>query len=265
MLLAAVSLGLLGFRFGALTQAQSYRGTPSAVAGETVLAEHFPAGAGEPVEVIGKAQAAQQLHAAVAGAKGIEAVSPPQVREGLVLIQGTLAAPPDTLAAYATVTRVRAAVHAIPGADARVGGATAINLDVEHYAIRDRNIIIPLVLVVVLIILGLLLRAVVAPLVLIGTVILSFGAALGLSALVFRHVFGFAGADNSMPLFAFVFLVALGIDYNIFLMTRVQGGDAQVRDTPGHAHRPGRHRRRDHLRGPGAGRHLRHARHAARW
>jgi RND superfamily putative drug exporter len=117
---------------------------------------------------------------------------------------------------------VRAAVHAVPGADAKVGGATAINADVEHYSIRDRNLIIPLVLVVVLIILALLLRAVVAPLLLIGTVILSFFGSLGISALFFKHVFGFAGADNSMPLFAFVFLVALGIDYNIFLMTRVR-------------------------------------------
>jgi RND superfamily putative drug exporter len=93
---------------------------------------------------------------------------------------------------------------------------------VPHYAIRDRNVIIALILVVVLIILGVLLRAVVAPLILIGTVILSFGAALGLSALAFRHILGFAGADNSMPLFSLVFLVALGIDYNIFLMTRVR-------------------------------------------
>src|SRR6185437_2803420 len=96
------------------------------------------------------------------------------------------------------------------------------NSDVERYATRDRNVIIPLVLLVVLIILGLLLRAVVAPLVLMGTVVLSFGAALGLSALAFRHLFGFAGADTAMPLFVFVFLVALGIDYNIFLMTRVR-------------------------------------------
>src|SRR5262249_58423116 len=97
----------------------------------------------------------------------------------------------------------------------------AVTMDVEHYATRDRNLIIPLVLVVVLIILALLLRSIVAPLMLIGTVVLSFGAALGLSALVFGHLFSFAGADVSMPLFAFVFLVALGIDYNIFLMTRV--------------------------------------------
>ena len=222
VLLAAASLGLIGFRFGALTQAQSYRGTPSAVAGEKVLAQHFPAGAGEPVYVIGKAQDAAPLRAALARTRDIAAVSPPQVKDGLVLLQGTLAVPPDSQAAYTVVTRVRASVQAIPGADAKVGGATAINLDVQNYAIRDRNVIIPLVLLVVLIILGLLLRAVVAPLILIGTVVLSFGAALGLSALAFQHIFGFAGADNSMPLFAFVFLVALGIDYNIFLMTRVR-------------------------------------------
>jgi putative drug exporter of the RND superfamily len=222
LLLAAASFGLIGFRFGTLTQAQSYRGTPSAVAGEKVLAAHFPAGAGEPVQVFGRAAAAPGLQAALAGTRGIAAVAPAQTRDGLVLLQGTLRVPPDSQAAYATVARVRAAVAAVPGADAKVGGATAINADVEHYAIRDRNLIIPLVLLVVLVILGLLLRAVVAPLILIGTVILSFGAALGLSALAFRHLFGFAGADNSMPLFVFVFLVALGIDYNIFLMTRVR-------------------------------------------
>jgi RND superfamily putative drug exporter len=126
------------------------------------------------------------------------------------------------VAAYATVDRVRAAEHAVPGADAKVGGGTAITQDVERYATRDRNVIIPLVLLVVLIILGLLLQSVVAPLVLIGTVVLSFGASLGLSALAFRFLFGFAGADTAMPLFVFVFLVALGIDYNIFLMTRVR-------------------------------------------
>ncbi len=222
VILAVFSLGLIGFRFGTLTQAQSYRGTPSAVAGEKVLAAHFPAGSGQPVQVIGKATAVAPLRAALASTKGIASVSPPVVRDGLVLVQGTLAVPPDSQAAYATVNRVRDAVHAVPGADAKVGGATAINLDVENYAIRDRNVIIPLVLVVVLIILALLLRAVVAPLLLIGTVILSYFGSLGISAVFFKHVFGFAGADNSMPLFAFVFLVALGIDYNIFLMTRVR-------------------------------------------
>ncbi len=113
-------------------------------------------------------------------------------------------------------------MHAVPGANAEVGGSTAINLDVERASAHDRNVIIPLILVVVLIILGLLLRSLVAPLILTATVVLSFAAALGVSAFFFNHVFGFGGADTSFPLFVFVFLVALGIDYNIFLMTRVR-------------------------------------------
>jgi len=222
LLLACASLGLIGFRVGTLTTAQSFRGHPESVTAETVLAQHFPAGAGEPVAVIGKAAAAPQLARALQHTGGIQAVSRPVTKDGLVLVEGTLTSKPDSPAAYATVDRVRAAVHAIPGAAAKVGGGTAVTMDVERYAARDRNLIIPLVLLVVLVILALLLRAVIAPLILIGTVVLSFTTAVGLSALAFRSLFSFAGADVSMPLFAFVFLVALGIDYNIFLMTRVR-------------------------------------------
>ncbi len=222
VLLGCAALGMIGFKVGSLTTAQSFRGTPPSVAGELVLARHFPAGAGEPVAVIGNASAAAALHSALAATPGVAAVSPPVTKDGLVYLQGTLTSQPVSQAAFATVDRVRDAVHRIPGADAKVGGGTAVTMDVESYAARDRDVIIPLVLLVVMIILGLLLRAVVAPLVLIGTVILSFGAALGLSALAFRHLFGFAGEDTSVPLFIFVFLVALGIDYNIFLMTRVR-------------------------------------------
>jgi RND superfamily putative drug exporter len=227
VLLACAWLGLIGFKIGPLTLAQSFRGTPASITGEQVLARHFPAGAGEPVSVIGNASAAAPLQASLARTAGISSVGQPQVKDGLVYLQGTLTSKPDSQAAYATVDRVRAKVDAIKGADAKVGGASAINLDVERYATHDRNVIIPLVLLVVLIILALLLRAVVAPLILMGTVVLSFGAALGLSALAFRRLFGFAGADTSMPLFAFVFLVALGIDYNIFLMTRVREESAR--------------------------------------
>ena len=113
-------------------------------------------------------------------------------------------------------------MHAVPGANALVGGGTAVNLDVQRASAHDRNVIIPLILVVVFVILGLLLRALVAPLILTATVVLSFAAALGVSAFFFNHVFGFGGADTSFPLFVFVFLVALGVDYNIFLMTRVR-------------------------------------------
>jgi RND superfamily putative drug exporter len=222
LLLACASLGLIGFKVGTLTTAQSFRGTPQSITAEAVLARHFPAGAGEPVEVIGNAAKGAALAHTLAATPGIQGVSHPAVKDGLAFVQGTLASKPDAPAAYTTIDRARTALHAIPGANAKVGGGTAINMDVERYAQHDRNVIIPLVLVVVMIILALLLRAVVAPLVLIGTVVLSFFAALGLSALVFKHLFGFAGADTAMPLFVFVFLVALGIDYNIFLMTRVR-------------------------------------------
>jgi putative drug exporter of the RND superfamily len=117
---------------------------------------------------------------------------------------------------------LRAALRAVPGADAKVGGFTAANNDVQQTAQRDRKIIIPAVLGVVFVILMLLLRAVIAPLMLIATVVLSFAATLGVSGFLFNDVFDFAGADSSYPLFAFVFLVALGVDYNIFLMTRVR-------------------------------------------
>jgi RND superfamily putative drug exporter len=222
ILLACAWLGLAGFKVGTLTMAQSFRGHPASVAGEQVLAQHFPGGAGEPVAVTGNATAARRLDQALAHTTGIVSVSKPATKDGVAYLQGTLGSQPDSPAAYATIDRVRANLHKIGGADAKVGGGTAINLDVEHYATRDRNVVIPLVLAVVLVILALLLRAIVAPVLLIATVVLSYGTALGLSALAFRHLFGFAGADTSMPLFVFVFLVALGIDYNIFLMTRIR-------------------------------------------
>jgi putative drug exporter of the RND superfamily len=158
----------------------------------------------------------------------VVSVLPPLVAGNLAQVDATLEGAPDSKAAYGAIDRLRAAVHAVPGADAVVGGSTATNLDVSRAATRDRQVIIPLVLLVVLVILGVLLRAVVAPLVLIATVILSYLAALGASAVIFDAVFGFAGSDTSFPLFAFIFLVALGIDYNIFLMSRVREEAAVV-------------------------------------
>ena len=222
IVLAAGAAGLIGFKFGPLTVAQSFRGTPSSITAQNELARYFPAGSGEPVEVVSTASSAGQVRAALAGTAGIASVTHPVAKDGKAFLQATMTPRPDSTAAYTLVAKIRTTVHAIPGADAKVGGGTAINKDVENAATHDRNLLIPLILGVVLIILGLLLRAIVAPLVLIATVVLSFGAALGISSLFFKHVFGFAGADTSMPLFVFVFLVALGIDYNIFLMTRVR-------------------------------------------
>src|SRR6516165_11400313 len=222
ILLGAGALGLVGFKFGPLTVAQSFRGTPPSITAQDVLAEHFPAGSGEPVDVIANAGSAGQVRAALAGTHGIASVTPPVIKDGRAFLQATTTMPPDSQAAYTLVDKVRTTVHAIPRAEAKVGGGTAINQDVGSAAAHDRDLLIPLILGVVLLILTVLLRAIVAPLVLIATVVLSFASALGISALFFKHVFGFAGADTGVPLFVFVFLVALGIDYNIFLMTRVR-------------------------------------------
>jgi RND superfamily putative drug exporter len=230
VILGVLAIGLTGLKANGLTTAQGFRGHPDSVTGQTVLTEHFPAGAGEPVIVIGNARAVLPLRSAFTATPGIAAVTPPAVRAGYAYLEGTLTSPPDGQAAYATIDRVRTAVHAVPGADAKVGGITAINLDVQRADAHDRDVVIPLILVVVFVILGLILRALVAPLILTATVVLSFAAALGVSAVFFNHVFGFGGADTSFPLLVFVFLVALGIDYNIFLMTRVRE-EAIKRDT----------------------------------
>lgn len=145
-----------------------------------------------------------------------------KVVDGKAVIDIFLVPQEDAEQAQRVLRAVRDSVHAVPGADALVGGQAAANLDVQDASQRDRKVIIPIVLVVIMLILMVLLRSVLAPILLIATVVLSFFATLGASALVFNHVFDFKGADSSYPLFAFVFLVALGIDYNIFLMTRVR-------------------------------------------
>jgi putative drug exporter of the RND superfamily len=222
VVLGVLALGTLGLKAGGLTNAQSFRGHPDSVVGQQVVDRSFPAGAGEPVIVVGSQSAAPQLRSAFRATPGITGITPPVAKDGRAYLYGTLTAAPDSPAAYTTIDRVRTAVHAVPGGNALVGGYTAVNLDIKRAATHDRNVIIPLILLVVFLILALLLRAIVAPVILIATVVLSFFAALGVSALVFNHLFHFGGADTSFPLFVFVFLVALGIDYNIFLMTRVR-------------------------------------------
>src|SRR6266540_1165482 len=221
VVLGVMALGVTGLKANGLQSKDSFRSKPEAVIGEQVLGRHFPAGAGSPVQVIGNADAARQLRSTLSGTPGVAGVTPPVVKDGFAYLEGTLTSSSDSQASFRTVDRLRASVHAIPGADAKVGGGSAVNLDIQRASRHDRDLVVPLVLVVVLVILGLVLRALVAPLLLVATVVLSFGAALGVSSLAFNHLFGFAGADPSFPLWAFVFLAALGVDYNIFLMTRV--------------------------------------------
>jgi RND superfamily putative drug exporter len=230
LLLGVMAAGAAGLRADGLASADQFTDRPQTVVGEEIQARHFPAGSGDPVYVVAGAAAAERVRAVLSGVPGVAGVSPPTVKDGEAMLLGELEDAPSSPAAMRTVERARTAVHAIEGADAEIGGNTAILLDTRDAAARDSRVIIPIVLAMVFLILALLLRAIVAPLLLMATVVLSFGAALGVSSLVFDHVFHFAGAEASFPLLAFVFLVALGIDYNIFLVTRVRE-EARVHGT----------------------------------
>jgi RND superfamily putative drug exporter len=222
LLLAVASLGLFGLNAKGLSQADGFRGTPESITGEEVAGEHFPASAGNPVYVLTTAADADEVAAAVAATEGIESAAEPQITGDDALVEATLADPADSQAAYDTIERLRGELDDVGDGQALVGGNTAVNLDVQTASQRDNRVVIPLIMGVVLLVLGVLLRAVVAPLILIATVVLSYGAALGISALIFDWTLGVGTTDSSFPLFVFVFLVALGIDYNIFLMTRVR-------------------------------------------
>ena len=200
--------------------------------GQDALARHFPAGSGSETLVIGPQELAAEMTSVITANAGVAAVvpqvagppgpdSPPLVVDGNVLLQVTLVDQADSAAAEQTVEELRSQLDAV-STEALVGGTTAIQLDTKAAAQRDLRVIIPAVLLVTLIVLILLLRAIVAPLVLIATVIVSFAATIGLSAIVFYTILDLPGADASVPLFAFVFLAALGVDYNIFLMTRAR-------------------------------------------
>ncbi|MFF7738191.1 MMPL family transporter [Streptomyces sp. NPDC007984] len=237
--LAVCSLGLIQLRAEGIGNADAFTGKPDSITGQEISARYFPAGSGDPLVIVSNQAQAVQVGRAVAGTPGVVPQSlglPPGTREafeGKVLFEATMTAPADSEAAKQTVERVRDAVHAVPDADAKVGGGTAALLDMDEATTHDNVLIIPLVLVVVLLILCGLLRALIAPLLLIGTVILSFAAALGISALAFRYVFDYAGEATDFPLFVFVFLVALGIDYNIFLTTRIREEAARQGTRPG--------------------------------
>lgn len=224
VILGAFSLGVFQLDADGLTNEQSFTKTQPSITAEKELSKHFDGGAGSPVAVIANADKAEDVKTAFASVDGIDpdSVEIKGDAKGVAYLEGTLTSSADSTEAFDTVDRVRDVVHQVPGADAIVGGNTAVNKDVQEASAADNKLIIPIVLVAVFLILAVLLRALAAPLILLVTVVLSFGAAMGIGALVFRHVFDFAGADSSFPLFAFVFLVALGIDYNIFLMTRVR-------------------------------------------
>lgn len=224
------------FRAGGTSQTDVFLTAVDSVAGEEVLAEHFPAGAVQPAVVIvpqaeldAVVDAAEQVPgvASAAPSTGAPAGAPGAVDAPAVVVDGNVRvdvvtdAPSDSQEAVDTVADVRAAVTAV-APDALVGGPAAETLDTQIASERDLRVIVPVVLVVILLILMLLLRSVVAGLLLMAANVLSFAAAIGIAALVFDHVLDLPDADPVVPLYGFVFLVALGVDYSIFLMTRVR-------------------------------------------
>ncbi len=220
LILAGGALGLLDTRLG-LSQAGTFRSAVPAVTGQHLLDAHFPPGASAPAQILTDTTTVGAVQQTAATTPGVLAVTPTTHVGGRTLLQATLTAPPDSPAAQHTITDLRTQLAAIPGARSLVGGTSAVQLDTARGAAHDRGVVMPLVLGVVLLVLIVLLRAVVAPLILLATVVLSYAAALGVSVQLF-HALGLAGTDPAVPLYAFLFLVALSVDYNIFLMTRVR-------------------------------------------
>ena len=213
----------------------TFTGKPESVVGQKLLLKHFPGGEGDPTQVVVSADKIEAVTAALTGAPGVSSITPaldglpipgqpvPEVKivDNKAILNVTLDAAPDSVEAGNDIPELRRLAKAADST-ALVGGTSAVYYDVRQANNRDNRVIIPIILFVITLILGVLLRSILSAIVLLGTVVLSYFATLGVSALVFNHVFGFAGGDNSFPLFAFIFLVALGIDYNIFLMSRVR-------------------------------------------
>ena len=218
-----------------LSQSEAFTTRTDSVIGLERLGEHFPSGEGTPVEIVVDQADIASAAAAIGRVSTVASVIPLtnvdpltqrptselKVVDGKVVLYATLKVAPDSAEGKESIPLIRQAAKAV-NSNILVGGQSAIGYDVDQSSRRDNRVIIPIVLLLIAVILGFLLRSIFAAALLLGTVVLSFAATLGVCALVFDNVFGFAGTDASFPLFAFIFLVALGIDYNIFLMTRVR-------------------------------------------
>ncbi|MBB2921519.1 MMPL family transporter [Cellulomonas cellasea] len=248
VLLVAGAAFLPTLRAGGTNQSDVFLVEVDAVAGEEVLSDHFPAGATQPILVVAPEADLDAVVETAEGVDGVDAVTvytgdsggapggagapvaepqPPVVVDGRVRVDVATQEAADTQSAVRTVEDLRAALADV-APDALVGGAAAQTLDTQVAGARDLRVIVPVVLTVILLILMLLLRSVVAAVLLVLANVLSFGAALGVGAIVFNTVLDYPGADPAVPLYAFTFLVALGVDYSIFLMTRVREEALQV-------------------------------------
>lgn len=231
LILLVASLGLLQLNATGLSTEDSYTKKFDSIIGQEVLEKHKLADQSNPVMIVANGEHMDAIAKVLVAVPDVGEPSEPMINDGVGFITVPLLHDASAAASFTAVKEIRSKVHAVPDAGAMVGGASATLLDFHKAASRDNVVIIPAVLLVVMLVLMVLLRALYAPFLLILTVVLSFAASLGISALIFHYVLGFKGADASLPLYVFVFLVALGIDYNIFLMTRVR------EETPTHGTR----------------------------
>jgi RND superfamily putative drug exporter len=228
LVLGVLSAGAVGLRTG-LSQTEQFRAKPESVVGQQVLGAHFAAGSSEPTAVLTTPERADAVRRAAASVPGVNSVRPGASDANVVELDAVLSAAPESAASSAVVEDLRAAVRQVDP-DALVGGTDAQALDAKTAATRDQRVILPLILGIVMVVLLLLLRSAVAAVVLVLTVVATFVASLGAGWFAFSHWFGFPALDLGVPLLSFLFLVALGVDYNIFLATRARE-EAATEDT----------------------------------
>ena len=221
VLLGGLSVGVTQIRTG-LAQTEIFISEPEAVRGQNLIADSFAAGSGSPTTVIVNADYADEARDIAAGVSGVDAATVGETDGTVTQVTVVLAAAAETEAAFETVRELRTELRQIDGADALVGGLDAQALDVATATQADQDLVIPLILALVFLVLMILLRSLLAPLLLLLTVVASFFASLGLSWVLFRTVFDFPAMDTNVVLLSFLFLVALGVDYNIFLVTRAR-------------------------------------------
>jgi RND superfamily putative drug exporter len=221
LILGGLASGVSGIQVG-LASTDRFLKTPEAVVGQQVLAEAFPAGSTSPTIVVAKAAQAEEVKSLVENVDGVASVSIGESDGKITQLNVILDAEGQSEEAYAAIKLMRDEVDKATGADAKVGGLDAQALDVKDAYAHDQLVVIPLILILVFVVLVILLRSFVAPVLLLLTVVASFFASMGAGWLIFTSVLGFPALDLSVFLFSFLFLVALGVDYNIFLVTRAK-------------------------------------------
>ena len=221
IVLGALATGVGGIQVG-LSSTDRFLKTPEAVVGQQVLAKAFAAGSTTPTVVVANNAQAEEVKAVAEKVAGVDSVTIGETNGTITQLSVVLDGESQSEEAYASINALRVALDDVAGADALVGGLDAQALDVKDAYAHDQLIVIPLILILVFIVLVILLRAFVAPILLLATVVASFFASMGAGWYIFTNILGFPALDLSVFLFSFLFLVALGVDYNIFLVTRAK-------------------------------------------